>query len=79
MKFLALILCATAAVAAPRPIALRCGALIDGKSAAPSRNVVVLVRGERIEQAGPNVAIPADAEVVDLRSEERRVGKECRL
>lgn len=52
--------------AAPKPVALRCGVLIDGKSATPLRNVVVLVNGDRFEQVGPNVPIPAGVETVDL-------------
>jgi len=66
MRVLTAILCVVTAAAAPKPVALRCGALIDGKSATVARNVVVLVNGDRIEQVGPNVAVPAGAEVVDL-------------
>jgi len=66
MKTLAVLVCALAAAAAPKPLALRCGSLIDGKSASPARNVVVLVNGQRIEQVGPHVPIPAGMDVVDL-------------
>src|ERR1700746_244211 len=47
---------------------IRAGALIDGKSSAPRRNQVILVRGNRIESVGDAsaVAVPQDATVVDL-------------
>lgn len=52
---------------APVPdVAIRVGALIDGSGAAPVRNAVILVRGDRIEAVGPAVRIPAGARVVDL-------------
>jgi imidazolonepropionase-like amidohydrolase len=46
--------------------AIRAGTLIDGTGAAPVKNAVLLVRGERITAVGPNVAIPAGATVIDL-------------
>ena len=39
-------------------LAIRCGALIDGKSDTALKNAVVLVRGKRIESVGRNLAIP---------------------
>ncbi len=50
----------------PRPIAVRAGRLIDVKNGQVLENVVILIRGERIEVVGRDVAIPADAEVIDL-------------
>src|SRR5579871_4563804 len=50
----------------------------SGKLISPGE---VLVRGNLIVAAGTSVEHPAGAEVIDLgglRSEERRVGKECR-
>jgi imidazolonepropionase-like amidohydrolase len=47
-------------------IAIRCGRLIDGKSAAPINNAVVLIEGERITAAGREVKVPAGAQVIDL-------------
>jgi len=47
-------------------LALRCGALIDGKSDAPLANAVVLVRGKRIEAVGANLAVPAGYRTIDL-------------
>ena len=59
-----------AAPAAPEaPVTvIRAGTLIDGKSAAPRRGQVVVVRGNRIESVGDAAAarIPEGAKVVDL-------------
>src|SRR5438552_893653 len=52
--------------ASSRIIAIRCGRLIDGKSDAPINNAVVLIEGDQIKSVGVNIAIPADAEVIDL-------------
>ncbi len=51
---------------AKRRIAIRCGRLIDGKSDAPIINAVILIEGERVKAVGPNVAVPAGTEVIDL-------------
>lgn len=51
---------------APPRVAIRCGRLIDGKTDAPVNNAVILIEGGRIKEVGPNVAIPAGAEVIDL-------------
>jgi imidazolonepropionase-like amidohydrolase len=50
---------------------IRAGALIDGKSDAPRRNQVILIRGNRIESVSDAVAakIPDGAEVIDLSRE----------
>ena len=48
----------------PHIIAIRCGRLIDGKSAAARANAVIVVEGERIKEVGS--AVPAGAEVIDL-------------
>jgi imidazolonepropionase-like amidohydrolase len=47
-------------------IAIRAGRLIDGRGGAPVPNAVILVRGERIQAVGANLAIPAGARVIDL-------------
>jgi imidazolonepropionase-like amidohydrolase len=52
--------------AARRPLAIRCGRLIDGRGAAPIANAVILIDGERIAAIGAGVTIPAGAEVIDL-------------
>jgi imidazolonepropionase-like amidohydrolase len=51
---------------APRRVAIRCGRLIDGKSATARTNAVILIEGERIREAGSGLAIPAGAQVIDL-------------
>jgi len=51
---------------APKLIAIRAGHLIDGRSAAPIPNAVILIEGEKIKAVGPNLAIPAGAQVIDL-------------
>jgi imidazolonepropionase-like amidohydrolase len=54
---------------AARPTLLRPARVFDGRTAAPHEGWVVLVRGEKIERAGPpdQVQAPADARVIDLR------------
>jgi imidazolonepropionase-like amidohydrolase len=46
--------------------AIRAARLIDGKGGAPMRDAVVIVEGERIVAAGPNLPVPAGATVIDL-------------
>jgi imidazolonepropionase-like amidohydrolase len=52
----------------PRPVLLKPARVFDGVAAQPHEGWAVLVRGERIEAAGPtnSVKVPADARVVDL-------------
>lgn len=45
---------------------IRAGTLIDGTGAAPLKDAVILVQGERIVKVGAGLAIPRNAEVVDL-------------
>jgi len=47
-------------------IAVRAGRLFDSKSGTLLRNQVILIRGDRITDVGPSVAIPAGAQVIDL-------------
>ena len=68
-----LLLCGALAASgqAPKPEAvtvIRAGALIDGTSAAPRRDQVIVVRGNRIERVGDasSIAVPGDALVIDL-------------
>jgi imidazolonepropionase-like amidohydrolase len=67
---LILLLVSSAVVSAdePRPIVLRPERVLDCVSARPHQGWVVVVRGERIEQAGPadQVKIPAEAQTIDL-------------
>lgn len=62
---------ATSALRAQAPaaapvVAIRAGTLIDGTGAAPVRNAVIVIRGDRIEAVGPSVRVPAGARVIDL-------------
>ncbi len=64
-----LLLFAAVSFAADSPdkiIALKAARLFDGKSKALVQNGVVLVQGNKILDAGSNVQIPADAQVIDL-------------
>jgi imidazolonepropionase-like amidohydrolase len=66
---LALALLSLAAAApepAPRIVAVRAGRLIDGQGGPPIRDAVILIQGDRVTAAGPGLAIPAGAEVIDL-------------
>lgn len=45
---------------------IRAGALFDATSEALRENVLILVRGGRIAEVGPDVGIPDGAEVIDL-------------
>ncbi|HKW99926.1 MAG TPA: amidohydrolase family protein [Bryobacteraceae bacterium] len=47
-------------------IALKCGRFFDGKTLALEENVVVLIDGDRIQEVGKSVSIPASAKIVDL-------------
>ena len=47
-------------------IAIRAGRLFDPKSGALLSNQIVIVKGDRIEDVGPAVAIPPGARIIDL-------------
>ncbi|HLG60153.1 MAG TPA: amidohydrolase family protein [Vicinamibacterales bacterium] len=49
-------------------VAIRAGRLFDSRAGTMLMNQVVLIRGDRIVDVGPSVAIPADARVIDLSS-----------
>ena len=49
-----------------KPIAIRCGRLIDGKSTAPRSHIIVVIEGDRIRHVGSGVSIPPGAEIIDL-------------
>ena len=53
-------------VAAAEPILLRPARVFDGVNASPHDGWQVLVDGDRIAAAGPNIAAPAGAKVIDL-------------
>jgi len=61
------VLCAAGSFAAePTPLAIRCGALIDGRSDAPRGPAVVLVEGDRIAAIGGEELLTPGVEVLDL-------------
>lgn len=47
-------------------IAIRAGRLIDGKSAEPISNAIILIEGDRIAAVGQGLQIPTGVEVIDL-------------
>jgi imidazolonepropionase-like amidohydrolase len=49
-----------------RRLAVRAGRLIDGTGAAPVRDAVILIEGDRITAVGPGLSIPPGTEVLDL-------------
>src|SRR5262245_2593721 len=70
--FLAALACAGAALHAqppqtPAPItAIRAGRLLDPEAGRTLTNQIILVEGNKFKEIGPNVAIPAGAQVIDL-------------
>ncbi len=51
----------------PAPItAIRAGRLLDPDAGVMQPNQIILIQGNRIREVGPNVAIPAGAQVIDL-------------
>src|SRR5437762_6273617 len=63
---IASVISAASAIGADQIIALKAARLFDGKSRALIQNGVVLVQGDKIVDAGANVAFPPDAQVIDL-------------
>jgi imidazolonepropionase-like amidohydrolase len=47
-------------------IAIKAGKLLDPETGKTSANQIILVQGKTIKDIGPSVAIPADAQVIDL-------------
>jgi imidazolonepropionase-like amidohydrolase len=47
-------------------VALKAARMFDGKSNTLVSNAIVVVQGGKIVDAGPNVAVPTDAQVIDL-------------
>jgi imidazolonepropionase-like amidohydrolase len=52
----------------PKVTAIRAGLLIDPETGTAAANQIILIRGEKIEAVGPDVAIPRGADVIDLSS-----------
>src|SRR6059058_5112540 len=55
-----------AAQAADQLIVLKAARFFDGKSDALLQNAVVIVQGDKIIDAGSNLPVPSDAQVIDL-------------
>jgi imidazolonepropionase-like amidohydrolase len=47
-------------------VAIRAGRLFDSKAGTMSNNQVILIKGDRITDVGPSLAIPQGARVIDL-------------
>ena len=57
----------TPAPQAPAPVtAIRAGRLLDPDAGVIRPGQIILIQGNRIREVGPNVAIPAGAQVIDL-------------
>src|SRR5438270_13442697 len=67
MRFLFSLLLATAAAAQPTSVTvIKAGTLIDGRSSDVRKNQTIVIRGNRIESVGGDIAAPAGARVIDL-------------
>ena len=64
--FTCLLALPSAPIQAEEVTAIRCGQLLNPVDGSLTRNAVIIVKAARIEQVGPNTAIPADARVIDL-------------
>src|SRR6266849_9001272 len=62
----AILLLAAASAAAQQVTVIKAGTLIDGRSSEARRNQTIVIRGNRIESVGGDVAAPAGAKVIDL-------------
>src|SRR5512142_2257780 len=64
----ALFLCLATALYAQNAnvTAIRAARLIDGTGAATITNAVIVVTGNKITAVGSNLAVPADAQVIEL-------------
>src|SRR5262245_58527238 len=49
-------------------IAIRAGRLFDSRSGTMLNNQIILIRGDKVADAGPSVQIPREARVIDLSS-----------
>jgi imidazolonepropionase-like amidohydrolase len=51
----------------PKRLVIKAGRLIDAKTGAVINNAFILIEGDKITAAGPNVTVPAEVEVIDLK------------
>ncbi len=68
-KFLLLLLLITAPVFAQNVIAIRAGGVVDPVKGSVAKNQVILVENGKIKAIGPDVAVPAGAQTIDLPNE----------
>lgn len=68
-KFLSLLLLVAAPVFAQNIVAIRAGGVVDPVKGSVAKNQVVLVENGKIKSIGPDVAIPAGAQTIDLSNE----------
>ena len=66
MRKLAIVLLLSAASARAQVTVIKTGTLIDGTSSQAKKNQTIVIRGNRIESVGADVATPAGAKVIDL-------------
>ena len=66
MRKLAIVFLFSVASARAQVTVIKAGTLIDGTSAQPRKNQMIVIRGNRIESVGADVATPAGARVIDL-------------
>src|SRR5215472_6872407 len=50
-------------------VAIRAGNVIDPATGKIAQNHIILIKDQKIADVGPNVTIPADAQVIDLSNE----------
>src|SRR5258705_1786055 len=55
-----------AQVSAAQTVAVRAGRMFDPRTGTLLTNQVIVIRGDRITDVGPNAQIPAGARVIDL-------------
>jgi len=51
----------------PKRVAIKAGRLIDTKTGAVTNNAFILIEGDKITAVGPDVKVPAEVEVIDLK------------
>src|ERR1700674_5960204 len=68
-RFLVLFFFLFAAPAWAQTVAIRAGNVIDPAKGTVAKNQIILVKDGKIAEVGPSVAIPNDAQVVDLSNE----------
>src|SRR5207244_4805598 len=66
MRKLAIVFLFSVASARAQVTVIKAGTLIDGTSAQPRKNQMIVIRGNRIESVGGDAAAPAGARVIDL-------------